>query len=344
MTRRLRSDEGGAVLVLVALGLVVILGMLALTLDLGRAVAVKRDMVNAADAAALAGAQQCALGRGAAAAQAAATQTAGLNGAENTVLFDAGEECDDLQDGTPKLVSVTYGKVMDYYVAPILGFDSVTINASATALWGAATRSAPIPLRVDINALLDCGVNPTTDDQVTCYLPFANNDPEGASNDWGWLYFGGDDGSGWDTTDCSSQANGANDPISFLEGDPFFNAELNDPPPTYVCSYSGNAQSVVNSLIGREGDMLTFPIVDPVTYPVLGSGANLAWPVITFAKLRLIAVYDQPDAATYCPGLEDAPGQDEFCLQLRWEGPQPGGSGPGEDIPYFGVPAVQLVR
>jgi len=179
MTRRPERDdnEGGAVLVIVALGLVVILGMLALTLDLGRAVAVKRDMVNAADAAALAGAQECALGHGSAEAQAAATHTAGLNGAEDMVAFDASEECDTLEDASPKLVSVTFGKEMDYYVAPILGFDSVTVNASATALWGAATRSAPIPLRVDLNALLNCGVDPDSNEQVTCYLAFANNDP-----------------------------------------------------------------------------------------------------------------------------------------------------------------------
>ena len=54
--QRLR-EERGAVAVIVGLALVVLLGMAALTVDLGRAVAVKRDMVNGADAAALGAAQ-----------------------------------------------------------------------------------------------------------------------------------------------------------------------------------------------------------------------------------------------------------------------------------------------
>ncbi len=353
---RMRRDEGGAVIVLVALGIMFfILGMLALTVDLGRAVGVKRDIVNAADAAALAGAQQCAFGKGPVVAEQAATATAVLNGADPTEVapfFDPSPECalGAVITGDPKYVSVEYGEVLDYFVAPYLGFDSITITARATALWGAATRSAPIPLRVDINSLLNCGIEPGSDDEVTCYLGFGNNDPEGAANDWGWLYFGGQDGNGWNTTSCTSQSGGANDPISFIVGNPYLDAVLNDPPPTYVCSYSGNAQSVVSALMGREGDMLTFPIVDaydpvenPDGYPVIGKGANLAWPVITFARLRLIAVYDQPGASTYCPELEDMHGQDEFCLQIRYEGPQSGGSAPG-DVPYFNQPAVRLVE
>jgi Flp pilus assembly protein TadG len=47
---RLRDDEQGAVLAVVAITLLVLIGMLVLTFDWGRGVFLKRNMVNAADA------------------------------------------------------------------------------------------------------------------------------------------------------------------------------------------------------------------------------------------------------------------------------------------------------
>jgi len=344
VTPRLRRDERGAVLVIVALSLVVLLGMLALVVDLGRAVAVRRAMVNASDSAALAAAQKCALGFGSGQAQAAATATAKMNDANATLVsFDAGPECDSLQTLGLKLVTVRYTTTVDYFVAPILGIDSQDVTTQATAQWGPAQKASPIPLRLDLDALLPCVGDFNSTVEKTCYLGFDNNDPFGAENDWGWLYFGGQDGAGWNTTDCTSQAGGSGDPIWFIEGNGFDAGVLKTPPPTYVCSFSANAQDVVGALAGREGDILTFPVVDAVNYPVIGKGANLAWPVIAFTKLRLITVYDQPGASLHCPSLLDIKNQSQFCLELRWEGPQPGGSDPGEG-PVYGMPAVRLVK
>jgi Flp pilus assembly protein TadG len=339
------EQEHGAVAVMVAILLVVLLGMLALVIDLGRAVGIRREMVNAADAAALAAAQQCALNMGSAAATAAANETATLNDPAASLVGIQPDpvNCDP---AGPRKVTVTYSRTVDYFVAPILGlgFDSGTVTTSATAIWGAATRAALIPLRINLSSLAGCGIDVgEVSAGQTCYLGYANNDPYEAANDWGWLWFGGQDGRGWNTTSCSSQAGGTNDPISFIQGQPFSNAKLNDPPPTYVCSYSGNAQKVVRALQGRVGDVLTFPVVDAVTYPVIGRGANLAWPVVTFIGLRLDAVYAQPGASRYCPELVHQPGQDEFCLKLSYVGTVPGGGIPGDAI-YFNVPAVRLVE
>jgi len=52
-------DEGGAVVLMLAILLVVMFGILVLTVDLGGTVGRKRGMVRAADAAALAAAQAC---------------------------------------------------------------------------------------------------------------------------------------------------------------------------------------------------------------------------------------------------------------------------------------------
>ncbi|MFB3053274.1 MAG: pilus assembly protein TadG-related protein, partial [Dehalococcoidia bacterium] len=48
---RKRRDESGQALILFALGLAVLLGMAALTIDVGLAYVARRDMQNAADAA-----------------------------------------------------------------------------------------------------------------------------------------------------------------------------------------------------------------------------------------------------------------------------------------------------
>ena len=64
---------------IVAISLLVLLGMLVLTFDLGRGVMLKRNMVNAADAGALAAARECGLAKG----EASAKQAAGVLVADN---------------------------------------------------------------------------------------------------------------------------------------------------------------------------------------------------------------------------------------------------------------------
>lgn len=174
MIARARREEGGAVLVLVALGLVFfILGMLALTVDLGRAVGVKRNMVNAADAAALAAAQQCALGKGSVAAQAAALQTAKLNGAQTQIAlqFVPAGACPpgDPPAAGQKFVTVRYGTLVDYFVAPVLGFDNIDVTASATAMWAVP---GIVPITVNVVPLQQCDTeDPAPGNQCNIVYP-----------------------------------------------------------------------------------------------------------------------------------------------------------------------------
>jgi len=70
--RGLRDEEDVAVVVVMAITLLVLIGSLVLTFDLGSIVSVRRDMVNASDAAVLAAARARALGEGYGAAQTAA--------------------------------------------------------------------------------------------------------------------------------------------------------------------------------------------------------------------------------------------------------------------------------
>src|SRR6266540_6574778 len=82
---RLRDEEQGAVLMMVAISLVVLIGMAVLTFDLGRGVALKRNMVNAADAGALAAARECGLANGRDDATAAASDLVSENNDAATV-------------------------------------------------------------------------------------------------------------------------------------------------------------------------------------------------------------------------------------------------------------------
>jgi Flp pilus assembly protein TadG len=342
-------QEHGAVAVMVAILLVVLLGMLALVIDLGRAVGIRREMVNAADAAALAAAQQCALNRGPASAIAAANETATLNDpAAGPVAIEIDPECvpGAVSSTDPKTVTVTYSRTVDYFVAPILGFDSGTVTTSATAIWGAATRAAPIPLRINLVKLAQCQINPgQLPGGQTCRIGFGNNFPSGSDSNWGWLNFR-PDGSGWNVDDpsrgCNSQAGGTGGPVDFISGASSLDAALRQPPPTWVCSYSGNPQNVVSTLKAREDDILTFPVVQGDPFVV--GGAIKAWPVVGFVALRVVHVYEQQeDPEQYCPELLEQQGRDNFCLELRYDGTVPGG-GPAGDAIYFNVPAVRLVE
>ena len=80
---RKRRDESGQALILFALGLAVLLGMAALTIDVGLAYVARRDMQNAADAAAMAGADALLEGQSSVLATNAARDLALQNGYDN---------------------------------------------------------------------------------------------------------------------------------------------------------------------------------------------------------------------------------------------------------------------
>ncbi len=79
-----RRDESGQSLILFALGLAVLLGMAAMTIDVGLAYVARRDMQNATDAAALAGADLLLEGQSSGLAKNAARDLALQNGYDGT--------------------------------------------------------------------------------------------------------------------------------------------------------------------------------------------------------------------------------------------------------------------
>ncbi|HIC90130.1 MAG TPA: hypothetical protein EYP04_12110 [Anaerolineae bacterium] len=122
--RRIRTTQQGQTLVFLLIALPVFLALLALVLDGGYALAQRRQMQNAADAAALAGARQLALGAGYDAIDETIHQLASENQADEVEWSLLPGE-----DG----VQVAARHTFDTFFGGIVGIPSMTAHAQATA-------------------------------------------------------------------------------------------------------------------------------------------------------------------------------------------------------------------
>jgi Flp pilus assembly protein TadG len=264
---RLRDEEQGAVLAIVAISLIVLIGMAVLTFDLGRGVALKRNMVNAADAGALAAARECGLANGKDSAMAAAGELVADNNASATVTgFQINPDdavCSGAGNPDPdgkNTVTVTVSVDQEYFFAQIFGADGGTVVASATAEWTLGD-TAPAPLKLDQLKVTECeGGTPNADGLIDCYFTFEKGS-EGLNNEWGWLNL--PDGwpiQGQDTNpkDCKSgDAAEIGDAIDAMggmgiPGEETFVPGLWDPtgagnPPTWVCGSGGKKDKNVDN-------------------------------------------------------------------------------------------------
>lgn len=145
---RLVTDEGGGVLVLVSVMMLVLLGFAALVTDFGLYVLNEQRLINAVDAAALAGAAELSpAGSGdEAVARYCAEQYALRNGADPSELAVS-----VLTDPTGlKTVEVSAGKEVDFILARLLGFTSGKVQATASAAVAGVTSCrgvAPLLIR-----------------------------------------------------------------------------------------------------------------------------------------------------------------------------------------------------
>ena len=133
------GDERGVSAVLVCLLLVPMFGFGAIAVDVGALYAERTRLQLAADAAALAVAADCArgdCGDMATTAQQMVTANVGAADADPPVLTS-----------DPDTVTVTGGAPTEHWFAPVLGYDSTELTASATVSWGAPERGiAVLPL------------------------------------------------------------------------------------------------------------------------------------------------------------------------------------------------------
>ena len=137
--RRRLSGEHGATAVIFALLLVPMLGFAALAVDIGSLYAERARLQVAADAAALAVAQDCsrgACGDMLATARAMVVANDGDASAAQPVLNSA-----------PLSVTVTGRTPVQHWFAPVIGHDATAVSATATVGWGAPSQgTAVLPL------------------------------------------------------------------------------------------------------------------------------------------------------------------------------------------------------
>jgi Flp pilus assembly protein TadG len=120
--RRARCEERGAVLIIVAVSLVALLGMAALSIDIGSFYLAQRKAQSAADAGALAGAGVLTSGTTAANASATSYATTNYPGSSAVVTEPTGTS-----------VKVTVSAVTPSFFGHLLGLTSENVSASATA-------------------------------------------------------------------------------------------------------------------------------------------------------------------------------------------------------------------
>ena len=251
VTARARREESGAVLVLVALGLVALIGLLVLTVDLGRMIAIRREMVRAADAAALAAAQECAFGHGSGAARTAALDLATQNRSDASIAgIPIDPQCDHPTSEDTKLVTVRLSTTVDMFFAQIFGYDTRPVTAQATAMWSAP---GPIPISVEVVPLNACRtqtIPPPTEDHP-CVFDYPMETLENPR--WGILNL-----SVWGDGDASFCPVPNSEIVDIIDRGGW-GSTLDPNPPTWDCLDNG-AQFA--SWMELEGRTVWFPVID----------------------------------------------------------------------------------
>lgn len=128
------GDERGAIAVLVALLMVVLLGFAAISIDVGRLYAEKAELQNGADAAALGVAQHCA-GGACGDVNATAAGLAAGNAGDNFAAAVPTVSGNSVTVNTSTL-NADGSYALAHWFAPILGIDTTEVRATATAAWG----------------------------------------------------------------------------------------------------------------------------------------------------------------------------------------------------------------
>ncbi len=288
------GDERGVAAIFVAVTSLVFFGMLALAVDIGSVVVLRRNLVRAADAAVLAAAQSCAT-RSPAQAESQADHYATANQADA-----AGGITDTTGCGTAEgSVTVEYSAVSELKIAGgLLDIEDPSIEARATAIWGAAgggTAVPPIALMVDGSGEVPCDPSP-----ALCGF-WQNNNDSGFDNSSVWGLMNLDTWGQAQTNSSNCGSSGTPEIRDYIENSPDHTIVDN---PTLVCIAHGHRTNVwFTSLAGIIGQVRDFPL-----YPATADlGGIDRYPVVALARMRIVDVLAGNDpAAVGVVGITDA--------------------------------------
>jgi len=257
--QRLR-DERGAVAVMVGLLMVPLIGFAAFAIDVAAMWSERQQLQTAADAGALAVAQDCARGT--------CGDTAGTTRslAEENVNGDQPKPTGTVEALTTSMVRVGTSRVKKHWFAPVLGIDQSEISAQATAKWGAPVGGATFPLTFswcEWNA--QTGGLESTHEQIIQLSKHSGSDCTGPSG----LPLPG--GFGWVNPNA-----GACTEASIIGN--ILNSDTGNNPP------SGCEPSDFDDLVGK---VILIPIFDQAT----GSGSHGEYRAYGYAAFKFTGYY-----------------------------------------------------
>ena len=304
MTRRKQSC--GQAYVISILFLAVLLALAAAVLDIGSWYRADRSLQATVDSAALAGAQ--ALPGSTANASALAAQYATKNGGGTiNTTFKSNVTANDT-------ITVTGSRPAPGFFSKMLGINSVTVHATATArVGGLSAAKWVVPIVVDeAHPKLQCDPNPCSGETELNYLHLKKNGSPDGSGNFGFINLTGGSGGTAELGDLIENG-----------WDQYMNLGDYDA----VTGNMFSSSNIGDLLDARIGDVLLFPIYRKIT----GSGTGAHYEIVGWAAFRL-------------SGL-DLHGTNEKLfgefVGVTWDGIQAETAGEaGED---FGVKNVSLV-
>ncbi|WP_104172060.1 pilus assembly protein TadG-related protein [Arthrobacter sp. Y81] len=269
----IHDGERGAVSVLVAILLVVLLGFGAIAVDVGMLYAERTQLRNGADAAALAIAQKCAKNAAdtdcsidSALARSFANSNAndGLSNIKSTML-----------DKATRTVTVTAGaqekgrtpNEVSLFFARVLGMNSTEVNAPSTVVWGSPEKgTTPFPITVSV-----CQVRDSTNIMQLLQLHGKNANVDCNYGPSGAFVQGGFGGLKQDANTCGAFIDIAK---STAGGDTGNNA-----PP--------HCEDTLNSWAADMNAGKDVIVLLPIFNTVTGTGTNAVYGLTTFAAFKI---------------------------------------------------------
>jgi len=309
----LRNERGQAA-VLSVVFIAALLGAMAMVIDVGSWFREKRATQAAADAAALAAAQELPGNTGAATAM-GNSYLAKNGGGTSSFTFSSNTMAADT-------VNVTLNREAPSYFAKLFNIDSVTVNARAAARAvgiNAALGVAPIVVNV-LHPMLNCGV--ANGKPVPCFgtktrldlLDLKDPNSSNAAGSFGLINL--------------DQNSGGNTGASILAQwvskgyDKYMPLGIYDTAP----SANFNNSQFISALGARMPDVLLFPIYKTL----IGTGSNAKYEIVGWVGFK-VSYFDPNGSKSYVEGS---------FVSVVWEGIH---SKSGQNLNY-GVRAIELVE
>jgi len=273
MLSQFKKDQKGNIIILVALSMVMLMGFAALAIDGGSLYQTRRQMVNAADAAALAGAQELIRQRyednfSSSEVVGKAVEYGLRNGSDSGRV----EVTPDYFNENNDTITVITNKTVEYSFARVLGFSNSEVSATATAFVAPPNPVTGLrPIGVSRSLVEDAEGNPE--------LVFHQSQGPGS---WGFVYFPGD--TQQFETVAERMWNGYDgnislgDDINIIRGAGAGNINFSEP--------------AIQHLIGEETEII-LPIIDDWYFePGTPGGGHREVEVVGFIVVRLLPVYN----------------------------------------------------